>query len=155
MATENLKGTARFEYTPVDGSPITHLLGTPLSPIREFVPSRLKQRFDWWAVNKTNREIVTIEGGAEEVVCTIRVDNDPVGLKALLQAALEDGVTVDYYPSTGADVIPFQVVEILGGADDEIPLTQDRGRFGGGEYEVPVRLRRIDGGTLDAIYRPA
>lgn len=155
MATEFLKGSARFEYTPPGGSPIVHRLGTPLSPLREFVPSRLKQRFDWWSVDKVNREIVTIEGSAEEVVCIIRIDNEPVELKAMLQTALEDGTQLDYYPETGAPAIPLQLVEIPGAAPDEIPLTQDRGRFGGGEYEVPVRLRRIDGGTLDAIYRPS
>jgi hypothetical protein len=152
MATAHLKGTPRFTYThPVDGA-TTHLLALPLSPVREIVPSHRRERHDWWAADLVNREVVTIGGGVREVVCTIRMDNQPVELMEMLRVALEDDVTLTYERTTGGTGFPVRVVEIMGAQGDEIPIEPARARYGGGEWEVAVRLRRTDGGVLDGMF---
>ena len=152
MATAHLRGTARILYThPTDGA-TTHLLALPLSPVREIVPSRLRRRHDWWAANNVDREVVTIGDGVYEVVCTIRMDNEPAELLEMLRVALEEDVTLTYERVTGGGQFPLRVVEIPGSGPDATTIEPARARYGGGEWEVSVRLRRTDGGDLTGMF---
>lgn len=155
MATCWLRGSASFTWTPPGGSgTVQHLLAVPLSPGRELVPSVRKRRFDWFADDFASREVVTVGSGVSEVVASIRMDDEPAELMALLGAALDHDLTLDYRWDESGEVFPVRVVEVLGGSPDEVALTGDRDRFGGGEWEVRVRLRRTDGGSLAGMLEP-
>jgi hypothetical protein len=153
MATAHLKGSARISYDPSDGgSTITHLLAVPLSPVREIRPARKRARYDWWAWNETDREVVTVGPGVQEVTATIRLDNEPDALMDMLQDALENDLTLTYQVDESATGVPLRLVEVVGSEGDEVGIIGDRGRYGGGEWEVAVRLRRTDGGSLAVIF---
>ena len=154
MATAQLKGTARFEYTSLESSTtITHLLAVPLLQV---APVTRRQRFDWWSADLTTREVVTVGDGVAEVFATIRCENDPAGLVAMLRAALDQDVELTYFMAyEDSEGFPVHVVAIVGASGDDIPLEPDPDRFGFGEYLVRVQLRRTDGsGTLDALLGP-
>ena len=152
MATGHLKGAARFRWTPPGGSEVTHLLAAPLSPVREIRPARWRSRYDWWAEDGVHREVVVVGEGVEEVTATIRMDDEPEELLDMLQAALEDDLTLTYQLSAGGAEFPVRVVEVLDSQGGDVGLVGDRGRYGGGEWEVRVRIRRTDGGSLAGMF---
>jgi hypothetical protein len=152
MATGHLEGAARFRYTPEGGSEIVHLLAVPLSPVRDIRPSSRVARYDWWAWNNIDRETVTVGSRVPELVVTIRLDDDPVGLLAMLEAALDDDLTLVYQLTASGTEFPVRVVEVMDSQGGDLGIVGDRGRFGFGEWEVQVRLRRTDGGSLDGIF---
>jgi hypothetical protein len=153
MATAHLQGTARITYTHPDNGATTHLLALPLSPVREIEPRWRRERHDWWAADLVHRSTVTVGDGVEDVVCTIRMDNEPVALMEMLRVALEQDVTLNYEEVTGGTSFPLRVVEIVGRDDDaDIPIQPSRARWGFGEWEVAVRFRRTDGGTIAGMF---
>jgi hypothetical protein len=152
MATAHLQGTARITYTHPDNGATTHLLALPLSPVREIEPRWRRERHDWWAADQVQRSTVIVGDGVEDVVCTIRMDNEPVELMEMLRVGLEQDVTLSYERTTGGTAFPLQVVEIIGADPDEVPIEPARARYGGGEWEVAVRFRRIDGGTIAGMF---
>ncbi len=152
MATAHLSGEARFTYTPQGGSEIVHLLAVPLSPVRELRPSSRVARYDWWAWNNVDREIVTVGDRVPEVVATIRLDDEPVELMAMLETALDDDTTLVYQLTESGAEFPVRVVEVMDSQGGDLGIIGDRGRFGAGEWEVQVRLRRTDGGSLAGIF---
>ncbi len=154
MATDALKGSARFEYTsPESSTTVTHLLAVPLLAV---APASRRQRFEFWSADETNREVVVVGDGVPEVLATIRCENDPAGLTAMLRAALEHDVELTYFMESGdSDGLPVKVVAIVGSGGDEIALEPDPDRVGFGEYMVRLQLRRTDGsGTLDRLLGP-
>lgn len=148
MATAALKGSASFSYTPYGTfTVLTHGLAIPLYNIR--IMDR-RVRYDWWAEDLNTREVVNIGDGVREIQATIRLDNEPTELRYMLQQALQYDLVLTYTASTGS--FPVRLVAVLEAADaDETPLVPDRDRYGYGEWECRVHLRRTDGGTLDAI----
>lgn len=146
MATAHLRGTARLEYTPPGGSLVTHLLATPL---RDLTPTDMRSRYEWWSEDQTTREVVTIGAGVRDLQATIRFENQPAALKTLLRHALEDDVTVTYRLAAGGTAYPVKIVSV--GGDGGIEIQPDRQRSIFGEYEVRIRMRRVDGGTFDAL----
>jgi hypothetical protein len=152
MATAHVKGSATLTYTPTGGTETEHLLAVPLSPVRDLVPSLRRRRWDWWADDLRSREVVSLESDVSEVVATIRLDDEPVELLALIQDALENDLTLTYTPVTSGEDFPVRIVEVVGADGDEVVLTPDRDRYGFGEWEVTLRLRRTDGGTLDGVF---
>ena len=144
MATAHLLRTARFTYTPPGGSPVVHLLALPLREL-EVIDSR--SRYDWWSEDGTSREIVTVGPSVREMVATIRMEDQPNELRAMLRAAIENDVTLNYEPTTGGTSYPVKVVRVLGG-DGGVQITLDRSRRG---WEARIHIRRVDGGTLDGI----
>lgn len=152
MATgTQLKASASLTWTPPGGSETTILLRVPLGVVKEFRPSILRARFDWWAKDYRNRRTVTIGPGVREIVWTLRLDDEPVQLLRMLRDGLEHDVTITYQYEIGGPTFPFRIVEIIGAGKDEVPILPDRHRWGGGDWEVPFRARRTDGGTFDAL----
>lgn len=144
MATQALKGDARFAYDPGGGT-ITHLLALPLMDMQ---PVDGQPRFEWWSANQRTREIVTIGGGVSELWGTIRMDNQPNELKDMLRAAIHEDVTVTYRETAVGTAFPCKIVTTDSG---EVALTPDPDRGGYGEWQVRVLLRRVDGGTFDGV----
>lgn len=141
-----LKGNAGFKWTPPGGSLTTHTLNAPLRQIR---PAESKVRFDVWSLDLTSREVVTVGSGVAEITAMIRYDDDAPELLSMLSDGAE-GVTLTYYPDldvTGTNY-PCQLVYPSG---DEIQLAWDRHRGVRKEWEIEVRLRRVDGGTFDGL----
>ncbi|HSH44474.1 MAG TPA: hypothetical protein VK966_01325 [Longimicrobiales bacterium] len=139
MATAALKGDARLEYGAT-----THLLAAPLLELEPADVQPLKQ---FESADLTTRHIVTIGDGVRELHGTIRFENEPNALKALLRAALYEDETVTYRESGGGTGYPVKIVGTdTGGA----ALRPDRQRYGFGEWEVRVHLRATSG-TLDGL----
>lgn len=148
MATEHLRGDAFFEW--LAGSTTTqHLLAIPL---HELEPVDLQERHDWWSADNREREIVALGiSHVQEIYGTIRFDNQPVALKAMLRDALLFNTQLTYYQNSVG--YPVHLVAVVGASSmDETPIKPDRDRHGYGEWECRVRLRRIDGGDLDGIF---
>lgn len=148
MATAHKKGTARFEYT-LEGVLTTFLLALPL---RELTPVDIQPRFEWWSANESARRIVLIGNGVRDLWATIRMDDEPAALKALLRAGLHDDVVLTYRLSAGGVGYPCKLVETDTG---EAEIKPDRDRRAFAEYETRIRLRRVDGGHLDDLLEVA
>lgn len=145
MATAHIKGSSRIAYDP-GGGVITHLLAVPLQDIQQVDP---QPRFEWWSVDERSREIVTIGGGVREIWATIRMDNDPNGLRALLRAGIQDDVTVTYRHT---DLGTAHLCKIVRTDSGEVNVVPDRDRAGFGEWMVRILLRRVDGGSFDDVW---
>lgn len=141
MSLTVLRGDARFGYTPEGGSPTTHLLAVPLM---ELQPANVQAKYEWWSESLTTRELITIGSApVSEVVATIRLDDEPVQLKAMLEEAIFNGVTLTYRETASGTAYP---VVLLG---DSAAISPDRDMFGDGRWEARIHMRRIDGGNLD------
>jgi hypothetical protein len=146
MSTKKLIGNAGFQY---GAGPTTHQLATPL--LWELVPVAVRTRFRRWSLDRTAVDTVVIGAGVEDLLTVIRFDDQPVGLRAMLKAGM-DGTQLDYYPDLAlATFYPFLLVEVDGADGDEVRIRPDRDRFMHGEWEASVRLRRVDGGTVDGL----
>jgi hypothetical protein len=141
MAGSALSGSASITY----GS-TTVPLAVPLQDVRQIFP---RQRFEWWAADQRTRETVLIEGGAADIEATIRCDNTPETLVALVQYGLESNEALSYQAVTDGDSIPFVIVGVVGSQD--IALERDPDRFGFGEWMIRLRLRRVDGGNWSTV----
>jgi hypothetical protein len=139
---------ATITYTPPGGAQVVHQLAIPLLQIE---PVDRMERHDWWAADLDNREVVTVGAGVYEIMATVRFENEPANLKALLRTALRDDVTLFY--TLGSTIYPLRLVAVLGASGaDETPLAPDRDRYGFGEWECRLHLRRTDGSTLDSLF---
>jgi hypothetical protein len=141
MASRALSGDARITW-----SGGTFLLAVPLQRVSQQAP---RARFEWWALDQRTREVVAIEGGARDVEATIRCDDTPETLLALLRAGIESDEVMGYQYEAGGASIPFVIVAVIGQQD--IGLEPDPDRFGFGEWAVRVRLRRTDGGGWEDV----
>lgn len=146
-----LIGNAGFRYTPPGGALTTHLIQAPL---REIEAAGVQRRYSAWSLDRTVREVVTVGNGVDEIVATIRYEPNPAALKAMLRHGLND-VTLTYYPDLDDPntSYPCKLVSIEGGGAeaDAVALRPDRHRYWLKEWEVRIRLRRVDGGTFDAL----
>lgn len=147
MATTQHQGTtAQLTYTPPGGVLTTHLLALPLRDLR---PVDARVRHEWWSGDLTTREVVVIGDGVRELVATIRFDDEPGSLKDLLRAGLEDDVTITYEKVAGGTSFPFKLLEVVG--SDGVELQPDADRWGLGEWQCRIRIRRVDGGSFDSL----
>lgn len=145
MATAHLIGDARFTFTPPGGSLTTHKLAIPLWRLS---PVDNQPRYVFESADLTARHIVTIGTGVREIWATIRMDNEPGNLRIMLRAGLQQDVTLTYYRTESGTAYPAKLVEVEGG---EVVLTPDRDRYGMGEWEARIRLRRVDGNNFDGL----
>lgn len=155
MATTQIKGNWDIEYTPQGGSSTVHTLAIPLrrAPDARFKNVRRKRRWEVWNDDFTEREVFTLGSTAvDEITVVIRMDDEPDLLKDMLTEALENDVTINIRPNgSGGTSYPCKVVRIPGASSGEIPVFPDRERYAYGEYEVPMVLRRVDGGTFEGL----
>jgi hypothetical protein len=145
MSTRKHYGNAGFKY---GAGPTTHQLAAPL---RELRPIALQRRYRRWSLDYTAVDTVVIGAGVDDLLAVIRYDDQPAELRAMLKAGM-NGTQLDYYPDLAlATLYPFRLVEVQGGSGDEVAILPDRDRFAHGEYEATVRLRRMDGATVDSL----
>lgn len=145
MAQVILKGDARFGFTPEGGSPTTHLLAVPLM---QRTPADVVSKYVWWSEDLSTRELIAIGNGVHELTAIIRADDEPAQLKDMLREALHNGVTLTYRETAIGTAFP---VVLLG---DTAEIFPDRDLYGDGRFEVTIRMRRIDGGSLDGLLVP-
>lgn len=152
MATRIYKGAAEIEYQPLVGSPVTHLLAVPLlvSATHGFKATLRRRLWTGWSADLTERETYRLGEQVDEIVGTVRFDNQPRELRELIRAGLEDNAAMIYRPyGAVGDDFPCILVDVPGAQPGEIPLVPDRPGFK--EWKVTLRLRRIDGGTFDDL----
>lgn len=149
MASTIYFGNSGFKYTPPGGVLTTLTLAAPLRDIRAAFTRRkfIKDSLDY-----TVREVIVVGAGVEEMWGTIRYDNEPDKLKAMLRHGLE-GVTLTYYPNLGVPGTnyPCLLVEINNGDGDEAEITPDTDLWFKGAYMATIRMRRTDGGNFDPL----
>lgn len=149
MATAALRGDARIVYTaPGAGSPTTHLLALQLMDLE---PVDAIARHEWWSADMSTRSVLTVGSGVRELYGTIRCDNQPSELKTLLRHALNSDVTLTYRLTAAGTAYTCKLVAVVGAKPGESGVIPDRDRYGFGEWEVRVHLRRVDGGTFDGL----
>ena len=139
-------GDARFEYTPVGGSLTTHLIRVELQDVEAVDEIGLHE---WWSADKSTRYVVKVGSGVRDIWATVRYDDQPTQLKALLRSALHDNVTVTYREEAGGTQYPCKVVATEGGG---VQIRPDRDAPDVFKlWEVRLHLRRVDGNTFDAL----
>lgn len=149
MATRHLFGSASIEYVAEGGTPVTHLLGAKLL---DLAPADVLRRYDFFADDHVARRTVTVGTGVSDLLATIRYEDDPAALKAMLRRGLRSNATLSYLEEAGGDVYPVKLVAVVGASSqDETPIIRDRSRWRLGEWECRVHLRRVDGLTLDGL----
>ena len=149
MATLQFRDAASITYVqPV--SPFAAVIHTLALPLMEVEPVDRRERHDWWAADNKTREIVTVATDVSEIFATIRLENQPDALKTLLRYALQYDVELNYAQIGFSALV--HLVSVVGATDkDSTPLRPDRDRYGFGEFECRVHLRRIDGGTFASL----
>jgi hypothetical protein len=138
-------GEARFEYTPVGGSLTTHLLRVELQDVEAMDEIGLHE---WWSADKSTRFVVKVGSGVRDVWATVRYDDQPTQLKALLRSALWDNVTVTYREESGGTAYPCKVVATEGGGAQIRPDRDAPADFK--LWEVRLHLRATTG-SFDAL----
>jgi len=133
-----------FALTDADGHEIVHVL-----PCRLWIPGGaygdVEPLFRSVALDQTTIHVEQFTGGAEELQGRIRFHGDPDALRALLREGAR-GRTLTYYPDLAVPAEAYPVVLMDAGA--VVQFGTDGARAAYGEWEVPVTLRRIDGGSL-------
>jgi hypothetical protein len=143
MATAHLQGTARLQ----SGS-LEHKLAVPL---KQITPIHVRQRHEWWSADNTTRETVALGTDAvQDIEATIRFENQPEALQALLASVLEDGAELEYFKEESGAGIACTVVAVNGG-DGAISLSPDPDRYGYGEWACRVRLRAVGSDDWSSI----
>lgn len=153
MATVQHFGAAEFEWDAGVYNEV-HLLAVPVTtnaPAGGFVSIARRRRWAAYSADLRTRTVFVLDSGVDEVVVTIRYDDQPVQLRAFLRAGLDGADVIYRHYGPGGDEIPCQVVEVVGAGADEELIKPDRERWQLGEWETTIRLRRVDGGTFEGI----
>jgi hypothetical protein len=133
-----------FALTDADGQEVVHVL-----PCRLWIPGGaygdVETLFRSVALDQQTIHVEQFTGGAEEIQGRIRFHSNPDALRALLREGAR-GRTLTYYPDLAVPAEAYPVVLMDAGA--VVQVTPDGARSAYGEWEVPVTLRRIDGGSL-------
>lgn len=154
MASQHLYGDAEIEYD--DGVyTVIHELAVPLTTnalAGGFQSTHRRRRWEGWNASLREREVFTLDASVDEVVATIRFEDQPDALRDLLRAGLEQNATFIYRPTGPYGIeIDCLLVEIMGAGPDEIRIMPDRDRATLGEWEATVRLRAVNGDTFEGI----
>jgi len=103
------------------------------------------------ALDQRTMRFETFGDGAEQAEGTIRFAGDPDLLRAMLRDGA-GGTVLNYYPDLATSTF-YPVVLMNHGT--VVLIKPDRDRFGYGEWEVIVILRRVDGGSLATMVQGA
>lgn len=142
MATQQGSG---FVYTTDDSTEVTHSAHLWL---RAGSVAHVQTRYTSIALDQRTRDVVALEGGAYEADGHIRFDDEPEALLAMLVFGANGG-ELDYYPDLQASTfVTLQIVNF----GDVVPIEPDADRHGFGEWQVSVRVRRMDGDSIAELY---
>jgi hypothetical protein len=149
VSSVHRQGEARFEFTPPGGSTLTSpfLLAVPLSPLPEFETSGGRERFAWRSADRSVRETVVVSSGKSDLFASIRFDDQPARLRAMLRHSMDDGMVLNYKLTAAGTAHPMVVEEVLGG-DLRVRPDRERGAFG--EWEAAVHFV-LDTTVLEAL----
>jgi hypothetical protein len=101
------------------------------------------------SIDRTNREILTIGSKVEEVDCVIRYDDDPGGLRDMLEAGADGTNNLSYLPSKSAGGTAI-VLQVLIGTD-RVTIEPDPDTYvSHGHWTARFRARVVSG-TLDTV----
>ena len=111
--------------------------------------ARVKPRYVTDSLDLIEREVLSVGVGVEEITVTVRYDDEPASLKALLDTGM-NGDSVTFWPNlSGGSQYPGIIVEPQG---MKAKIQPDRDRHKShGEWEATFTLRRTDGGTFDDL----
>lgn len=140
-----VEGAAAFKYD--SGPEITHDLQQPL---RDIEPARRQFRAAVASLDFTAYEVVTVGSGVNEIRAVIRYEDDEPGLLDALEYGANGG-TLNYYPDTVGSPGTFYPSVLIEPSGELIQLVRDQDLGNRGEHQIAIRLRRIDGGTYDAL----
>lgn len=139
-----LQGDAGFKYTPSGGALTTLALNAPLKDLHA---AQDETHYVRESLDKTVREVTTIGSGVYEITATIRFADDPQDLIEFLKHGRR-GVTLAYFPSLAVSGTSYNCLLIHAGP---VEIAPDGDRYGFGEYQCTVRLRRTSGATWEAV----
>lgn len=141
-----LKGDAAFRWDPGTGV-VTFNLNYPL---RHVTPSEVGSRWTRWSLNNKSFETVKLSSSdVREISAVVRFESDPDGFLTMLRAAA-DGDELQYYPSL-ASPGTYYPCYLVSPAGSQLALEWDQARGVRQEYELEIRLRRIDGGNFNGL----
>lgn len=152
MATVQRKGAAEIEFNPLSGPNVVHLLAVPLlvSPVAGFQSIRRQAMWSRWNADNTIRETFVLGEAVDEIIGTVRFDDQPGQLRELIRSGTEDDADLIYRPyGPAGEAFPCKLVGQPGAQPGEIILTPDRVGFK--EYTAQLLLRRVDGGTWESL----
>lgn len=134
-------GKSAITWTSTDDTPIierVHELRVPLFDAR---PAHTLQVFGGTSLDGSVREAFTIESGANDLLATVRLDENPQSLMDLVKAGSRN-TTLTYYPSLSDAGTSFDVQLISPLTPAEVDVDPQLGNRG--DRSVELRFRRTD-----------
>jgi len=136
-----IKQDAAFRWTE-SGQDYLHYLG---AKIRRPTVNPVQQVHRWRSADLTTERVISIGSGVHDLSGTLRFDGSPDSL-ARFVAAGRRGASLEYFPSLAAPSLSFPCVLVEAGE-----ITTDPDLWFDRRHQVDVRLRRIDGGSWQAL----
>jgi hypothetical protein len=136
-----VKQDAAFRWTE-NGQSYLHYLG---AKIRRPTVNPVQQVHRWRSADLTTERVISIGSGVQDLSGTLRFDGSPDSL-ARFVAAGRRGASLEYFPSLAAPSLSFPCVLVEAGE-----ITTDPDLWFDRRHQVDVRLRRIDGGSWQAL----
>lgn len=141
-----LRGDAGFKYTPSGGSEQTVALQWPLW---RKAPGRIQRRFVTDSLDFTAREVLIVGSAVDEATATIRLHGDADELLDMLVAGA-NGTVLNYLPSLASPGTFFPMWLVEPGLE-RIELLAEDARRSRKEWQIPIRVRAANGGTLAGL----
>ena len=136
-----------FTLTDGDGHEVLLVLAAKLL-LRSGAYGDVRTVFRSVALDQRTIQVERFTGGAEEVEAVIRYQGDAEALRMLLREGA-DGRLLTYYPDLAVPAEAYPMALMDYGAVVRVRL--DSGRYAYNEWEAPVHLRRVDGGSLAGL----
>jgi hypothetical protein len=137
----SVKQDAAFRWTE-NGQDYLHYLG---AKIRRPTVNPVQQVHRWRSADLTTERVISIGAGVQDLSGTLRFDGSPDSLSRFV-AAGRRGASLEYFPSLATPSLSFPCVLVEAGE-----ITTDPDLWFDRRHQVDVRLRRIDGGSWQAL----
>lgn len=137
-----IKQNAGFRWTDSAGNQHMHYLGAKL--LRP-VQNKVQPVHSFESADLTTRRDVAIGSGVYDLSALVRFDGNPASLSELI-AAGRAGATLEYFPDLSAPALSFPCR-----LQDAPDIGPDSKLWWQRRVEVPIRLRRVDGGDWTAV----
>lgn len=138
-----IKGDAAIKYNAGAGD-VTVALNFPLF---RATPAVWKRRWQTENLSGTAVETITVGTKLYELVGTLRFVNNPTATMTWLEWAMDGGVW-RYVPSLASPGNEIGSLRLIEPAGEFADLGLEEERISLGEYSVPIRARRTDGGAF-------
>lgn len=118
-------------------------------PLQKLLPAGSMYRAVRESADRHVREVVTVGKGVNEITARIRYDEAPAELNEMIRAGVA-GHPLVYIPDSNDLDTAYEMELLEPGADWVQQMDEDWVVFQ--ETAVPVRLRRMDGGSLSGLF---